>query len=145
MAKHPYTGPGLNTLVVKDPETGESVFRGTAITVESIFHALSEGYSLPVLLKAHPELNPDDVSRVVRMAGGAIDMIQALVGPGPIEKVDERGKTGWENPEGLSTSDPMDNPKFRQTMQEISDELWRSKGLPSPHRLGRFKDDEEEK
>ena len=130
MAKHPHTGPGLNTLVVKNPNTGESAFRGTDVSLAFFFQALSEGASLKELLKAFPDLDHDDVSRVVRMAGGAIDMVIALSGPGPIEQVDERGKTGWENPEGLSTSDPMEYRPFRETVREISDRFWKSKGKP---------------
>lgn len=131
MVKHPYSGPGLNTLVVKSPATGESVFRGTEVTVQSVFDMLSEGHAcLNDILKVHPDLSYDDVSRVVRMAAASVDMVIALVGPGAIEKVDERGKTGWENPEGLSTRDPMESPAYRRTVRKISDQFREEKGLP---------------
>lgn len=131
MAKHPYTGPGLNTLVVKSPATGESVFRGTEVTVQSVFDMLSQGHAcLNDILKIHPELAYDDASRVVRMAAASVDMVIALVGPGAIEKVDEHGKTGSENPEGLSPRDPMESPAYRRTVRKISDEFREEKGLP---------------
>lgn len=35
-----------------------------------------------------------------------------------------------DNPQGLATFDPMENPKYRKLVREISDRFRRSKGLP---------------
>lgn len=35
-----------------------------------------------------------------------------------------------DNPAGLATFDPMENPKYRKLVREISDKFRRSKGLP---------------
>ena len=51
---------------------GKPVIKGTRITIESILDELAAGYSIPEVLKAHPNLNEADIYAALQYASSVL-------------------------------------------------------------------------
>ena len=58
---------------------GKPIIKGTRITVELLLRKLSEGMSIEELLKAYPNLKPEDVYAVLSYSADVISKEEMLV------------------------------------------------------------------
>ncbi len=59
----------LPITVDKDVMSGEPVFRGTRVPVQTVFDYLSDGYTLDEFLDNFPSVRREDAVRVLQTAG----------------------------------------------------------------------------
>jgi uncharacterized protein (DUF433 family) len=71
--------PSLAELVNRDPEimSGALVFRGTRVTVETLFENLADGMTVDEILDDFPTLDRDDVLAVLSLTSAAIAAAKA--------------------------------------------------------------------
>jgi uncharacterized protein (DUF433 family) len=69
----------LAELVSRDPEimSGALVFRGTRVTVETLFENLADGMTVDEILDDFPTLDRDDVLAVLSLTSAAIAAAKA--------------------------------------------------------------------
>jgi uncharacterized protein (DUF433 family) len=63
----------LNTLIVRDNAVcgGESVFRGTRVTLRTVLASLAEGDSVDQILKSFPTLTESQIRSVIAFAAAS--------------------------------------------------------------------------
>ena len=66
---------GWEDLIVRDPKIcgGEPVFKGTRVTLRTVFASLADGDSVEEILAAFPSLSPGDVQAAIAFAAASAE------------------------------------------------------------------------
>jgi len=64
----------LNDLIIRDPKIcgGETVFRGTRVTLRSVLASLADGDSIEQIIKSFPTLGEQEVKAVIAFAAASV-------------------------------------------------------------------------